>query len=262
MHSFQEMLEKRPLFYSVLIPVLAVGLLFLVKLNGTDEFALFDWPRLLVLNGISIATIFYLYRFGWQQNSGLAQPFNAWHKKWLWATLPMLALGLLNFTAVQWGQLDWSPIRVSAWLASNLSTGIFEEVLMRGFCFYLLLRAWGQTKKGVYLAAIVQALIFGVAHLGNLYHMPALDVIAQVIFATMIGFGFAGLVYMTKSLWPAIIVHSFINGASSMNEYMQPGFEMDGGPGLAGYVFIIVLFFLLATLPGGLYLSNTSLRTV
>ena len=114
----------------------------------------------------------------------------------------------------------------------------------------------------MFLAAFVQALFFGAAHLANLYHMPALDVIAQVIFATMIGFGFAGLVYMTKSLWPAIIVHSFINGASSMNEYLQPGFEMDDGPGLVGYAIIIVLFFLAAALPGGLYLKNTNLRAV
>ena len=262
MHSLRETLEKRPVFYSVLFTLLAVGLLFAVKLTTTDEFTLFDWPRLFVLNGISIATIFCLYRFDWQQSSGLTQPFNSWHKKWLWAALPMFALGLLNLISVQWGQLETSPIRTVAWLTSNISTGLFEEVLLRGFCFYLLLRAWGQTKKGVYLAAFVQALIFGIAHLGNLYHMPALDVIAQAIFATMIGFGFAGLVYMTKSLWPAIFVHSFINGASSINEYMQPGFEMVDGPGVVGYAIIIVLFFLSAALPGGLYLKNTSLRAV
>ena len=78
----------------------------------------------------------------------------------------------------------------------------------------------------------------------------------------MIGFGFAGLVYMTKSLWPAIVVHSVINGASSINEYMQPGYEIDNGPRVVGYAIIIILFFLGAALPGGLYLKNTSLRVI
>ena len=262
MNSFRKTLQGRPLFYSVLITIFAVGLLFVVKFTTTDEFTLFAWPRLLVLNGISIVTIFCLFRFNWQRNSGLTQPFSSWHKKWVWATLPMLALGLLNLTSVQWGQLEASPIRLTAWLFANTSTGLFEEVLLRGFCFYLLLTAWGHTRKGVYSAALAQALIFGIAHLGNLYHMPALDVIAQVIFATLIGFGFAGLVYMTKSLWPAVVVHSFINGASSINEYLQPGFEMDDGPGLVGYAVIIVLFLLAAAVPGGLYLKNSELRPV
>ena len=120
----------------------------------------------------------------------------------------------------------------------------------------------GTDKKGCVSGCFCSSIDLGIAHLGNLYHMPALDVIAQAIFATMIGFGFAGLVYMTKSLWPAVVVHSFINGASSINEYMQPGFEMDDGPGVVGYAIIIVLFFLSAALPGGLYLKNTSLRAV
>jgi membrane protease YdiL (CAAX protease family) len=120
-----------------------------------------------------------------------------------------------------------------------------------------LLKAWGSTKKGVYKAALFQAVVFGFAHLVNLYDTPALDVIAQVIFATLIGIGFAGLVYLTRSLWPAILVHTAINSAGTVNQYLVPGISDFQSPGLSGYLVIIVIFFVLSVIPGLMYLRTS-----
>ncbi len=179
---------------------------------------------------------------------------SSWHGRWLLASIPLLLIALLSSTSANWAEVEFSTLRVFAWLLSNFSGSFFEELLLRGLCFYILLSAWGATKKGVYLAALCQALIFGLAHLTNLYHMPALDVFAQVIFATLIGIGFAGLVYMTKSLWPGVIVHSLINLAGTINDFLVPGGSEFQSPGLNGYVVIIIIFFVLSTIPGLFYL--------
>lgn len=239
----------------------SVGLLFLTKLLDPEPGVLFEWPRLFVLVAISAAILKLLTQFNWTKESGLTTPISFWHPKWPLASIPLLLIALLSLTAVDFASLEFSTLRVSAWLLSNFATGFFEEILMRGLCFYILLQAWGGNKKGIFLAAIFQAVVFGIAHVGNLYNTPMLDVFAQVVFATLIGIGFAGLVYLTKSLWPAIIVHTVINSTGSINDYLVPQVAEFQSPGLTGYVVVIAIFFVLSTIPGLLYLKSGQLHS-
>lgn len=257
----QNTLQRYPAMTTTAITFFSVTLLLLLKLLGPQQPVLFNWPRLFALNAISLVIIWLLCQFNWQKQSGLTQSPANWHTRWWLATLPLLMLALLNLTSVQWQQLSPTPVNLSAWLLSNLSTGLFEEILLRGLCFLVLYRAWGTSRRGLYAAAFFQAAIFGLAHLGNLYHMPVLDVLAQVIFATLIGVGFAGLVYLSKSLWPAIIVHTCINSAGTINEYLHPGYEGPQSPGLVAYAIVVLLFLLLAALPGCIYLKKSPLVT-
>lgn len=260
MQNFKQLILKHPAQATLFFAFLATGSLFLLKVFGGQHEGLFDWPRLLLVNSISAGVIFLLYKLDWLEGAGLSVNPSKEYRNWFWKALPLLAIALLILTSAQWSQLEVTPLRVIAWLVSNISTGVFEEVLLRGLCFYILYRAWGATRSGLFYAAIFQAVVFGVAHLGNLYINPAIDVIAQVIFATLIGIGFAGLVYITKSLWPAIIVHTCINSAGSINLHFIPNLPADGGPGVSGYVVIILVFFVLSTLPGLIYLRKAELQ--
>ncbi|WND02954.1 CPBP family intramembrane metalloprotease [Temperatibacter marinus] len=260
MVTFKQWVTRNPFLTSSLLTLASVFLLFLVKFALPQEGTLFNWPRLIVLNSISVAVVYLLARFDWLHVSGLMEPVNKWHPRWLLLPLPLLALALLSLTSAQLSLADYSPIRITAWLLSNFSTGFFEEVLLRGFAFLLLWKAWGQTKKGIYKAAFVQALVFGLAHLGNLYDMPVIDVMAQVVFSTLIGFGFAGLTYLTRSLWPAIIIHMLINCAGTFNDFFLSRPPEPFSPGIAGYAVIIVLFILFAALPGVVYLKRAKIR--
>lgn len=122
----------------------------------------------------------------------------------------------------------------------------------------MLYKAWGTHGRGLFLAATFQAVTFGVAHLGNLHNTPALNVFAQVLFATLIGFGFTGLVYLTKSLWPAIIVHTCINSAGSINKYFMPSFAGNQTLEVSGYIIVIVLCLITTTIPCFFYLKKVS----
>jgi len=260
MEKLKQAIQQWPATSVLLTTFISIGLLFLVKLTESDPAPLLHWTRLLSLTTISASICFLLYKFDWHQASGLTNKPSQWHRKWFWATLPFLAISLLSLTSANWQAFEPSPFRIGVWLFSNFSTGLFEEVLLRGFCFYLLIKAWGTSKKGVYLAAVFQAVVFGVAHFGNLYHMPVLDVTAQVIFATLIGLGFAGLVYLTRSLWPAIIVHTCINCSGTINDYLVPGVSEFQSPGVGGYIVIIIIFLVLSTLPGLMYLRSVELK--
>ena len=262
MMFIQAQLERRPLISVTLVVVLSVSLLFLIKWAGFYDGEAFNWPRLLVQNTVSLALIFLLYRLGWGAQSGLTSAINRWHRWWFLAMLPMLLLGLLNITGVPWEVLQFRVDFFCGWLLANFSTGLFEEVLMRGFAFYVLYRAWGDSKSGLYAAAITQALIFGVAHFVNLYQMPFLDVTAQVVYATLLGFGFAGLVYFTGSIWPAVIIHFFINSIGTIDEYFDPSYRVEdfSGPGLAGYLVAITIILVISTMPGAWFLNKAHAR--
>ncbi|TQV85408.1 CPBP family intramembrane glutamic endopeptidase [Aliikangiella coralliicola] len=257
MNTLKQYMEECPATLTITMTFLSVALLFLAKIFEPDPVPLFNLPRLFLLAGISAAVFKILKHCNWTESAGLTKPLSSWHPRWFLATIPLQLIAFLSFTSVNWTEIQFSTHAVSAWILSNFATGFFEEVLMRGLCFYILVKAWGATKKGVFLAAIFQAVIFGLAHLGNLYNMPALDVFAQVVFATLIGVGFAGLVYLTKSLWPAIIVHSLINAIGTINDYLVPGTGEFQSPGLAGYIVIIVIFFVLSTIPGLLYIKSS-----
>ncbi|WP_192508235.1 CPBP family intramembrane glutamic endopeptidase [Pseudoalteromonas aurantia] len=260
MNKLKKYMHIYPAMVTIIMTCLFVGALFVVKVFEPTPAPLFNWPRLILITVSSAAILSMLKQFGWTKSVGVTSPYSSWHPKWLLCTTPLLLIALLSMTSANWAEVQLSTQVLIAWLFSNFATGFFEEVLMRGMCFYILLKAWGATKKGVLLAAVFQAIVFGLAHLGNLYHMPMIDVGAQVIFATLIGIGFAGLVYFTQSLWPAIIVHTIINCAGTINNYLVPNTNEFQSPSFTGYIVIIVIFLLLSTLPGLLYIKASQLH--
>lgn len=254
LETLKRYIHTQPILLSISITILSLGLLFAAKSFEPEPAPLLHWPRILVLILISIVCIRLISYLNWDSEVGLFKPISSWQGKWFQASIPLLLIATLSLTGVNWNEVKFSAVTVSAWLLSNFATGFFEEALMRGLCFTILLKAWGTTRNGVFLAAFLQAFIFGAAHITNLYHMPTLDVFAQIVFATLIGIGFAGLVYLSKSIWPAIIVHSLINGAGTINDFFIENNSTAQSLDLAGYVVVIILFFLLSTIPGLLYL--------
>jgi uncharacterized protein len=80
-----------------------------------------------------------------------------------------------------------------------LTAGLCEEVLFRGFLLWVLahvLPAW-------WMAALAQALLFGLAHV---YQGP------RGVFATFgVGVFLTGVVWISGSLWPAMLVHALLD---------------------------------------------------
>lgn len=80
-----------------------------------------------------------------------------------------------------------------------LTAGLCEELLFRGFLLWVLahlLPSW-------WLAALAQAALFGLAHL---YQGP------RGVFATFfVGAFLTGVVWISGSLWPAMLVHALLD---------------------------------------------------
>jgi membrane protease YdiL (CAAX protease family) len=208
----------------------------------------------LVLCGFILTII---HKFGWTNKTGITTKFKHWPKRWWIAPLPMALLALLNVVGLDSALLVFDINKLFSWLFVNITTGIFEELLLRGLCFYLLLNAWQHKNNALFKAAIAQAVIFGSAHLINLTIAAPLDVFAQVTYATLFGIGFAGLLTNTKSLWLPIGIHALINAASGFAIYFIPNVVVPSVD-LTAYIVGIVIISIFCTVPGLYLLRNAN----
>lgn len=86
--------------------------------------------------------------------------------------------------------------------------GFVEEVTFRG----LLLR-W-LVPRGLWRAAIVSSVAFGLMHLVNLLvGGDSGATLVQVGYATSLGFAFAAVTLRTGVLWPLVIIHALVDAA-------------------------------------------------
>ena len=82
-----------------------------------------------------------------------------------------------------------------------VTAGICEEILYRGFLLGFL-RAW----SGVIAAIVISSIVFGWAHIYQGYR--------GVPRTALVGLLLAVVVVLTKSLWPAILIHAAVDFSS------------------------------------------------
>ncbi len=187
-----------------------------------------------------------------------------WGRHW-WAVSAVMAVLVLTnllLDQVNVAALVFTASHFIDWLCQAMATGFLEELWFRGACFYLLYRAWGSTRRGVFKAAAVQALLFGLLHMGNLHRSDLSHVLYQCSWATCIGFGFAGLVAYCRSLWPAVVLHALINAAGSVDNFFAgPDYSFPQTSTLT-LQLAVLLFFLFAALPGFWCLNRAPLKPI
>lgn len=251
MKYIKKYLMKYALLTTILLVFIGVGVSRLPTLLLADLLADANsqWMGTLGRLLASFMFISLLYKLDWAKLAGISQAYKSWHKHWFIIVSPMLIIALANLTGVNWGALQFSLSSLITLVIENGAVGLFEESMMRGFAFYVLYRAWNKQAFGIFKAAIAQALIFGLMHLVNLHDRFVVDVIAQVVYATLLGIGFAGIVAYTRTIWTAVFAHSFINMIGSINAVFNPNY-IDIANTTSNYILMIIVIFTLVTLPG------------
>ncbi|MCE5322170.1 CPBP family intramembrane metalloprotease [bacterium] len=90
-------------------------------------------------------------------------------------------------------------------LIDFMSAAVFEEIIFRGYVFYLLYSAWG-----LEVAIAISSFIFAIAHLFKHKSMPALFTLNAFIFGLILAF----CRFHTGTLWLPIGLHFGWNVAS------------------------------------------------
>ncbi len=151
--------------------------------------------------------------------------------KALWLGWPLLAITLLNLEPLLDGSVTIEtsqPELILAYCLLMLSIGFCEEVLGRALVLGLMLRKWGNSRRGIYRAVLLSSVLFGLAHLFNLAtgRLPLLPNLTQVAYCFVFGVLFAALVLRNRSIWPMIIMHTAIDFGGGLRHIAVEGTEM------------------------------------
>ena len=201
----QNIYKKNELFFALIW--IAVYVLSISAADGLSE----EFGILKVIT-LPVALVLSFFLYGWirknklQQYYGLRRITSIDFRKYLYF-LPLLVLSTANF----WNSavFEHSFLETALFIASMVFIGFLEEVIFRGFLFKAL------SKKNIRSALLISSITFGMGHIVNLLNGAAfLPTLLQIGYATAIGFLFTVLFLKTKSLWPGIFAHAFINASS------------------------------------------------
>lgn len=105
-------------------------------------------------------------------------------------------------------------------LAISITSGVTEEIMLRGV-FFRLVESW----LGSWVALVLSAALFGALHLGN----PNASLLAGSAIALEAGIMLAALYMLTRRLWAAIGLHAAWNfSQGGIYGIAVSGFRQDG----------------------------------
>ena len=121
---------------------------------------------------------------------------------------------------------------IAVYLLCMLLVGIAEEWLFRGVHSELLLRRYGATKEGIWKAVIISGVLFGLAHLSNLFGAEPIGVLVQCVVAAAMGMVFAAIYFRTGNIWVTVFLHAFIDACALITSGLYEGTIADA---ISGY---------------------------
>jgi membrane protease YdiL (CAAX protease family) len=179
----------------------------------------------------TVLALLLAWRLGWLQAAGIAR-LGSW-QVWLLA-LAFVAYKYIVYRYAFFGTLTSDPtILIYSSSARQIFVrqvvvGFVEEAIFRGLLLYALVRVWGTSRRGLFAATLVAALLFGVLHILQVLSGQSLAstllVMAGCVFS---GIWLGALVLRGGSIWPGVVVHAASNmvvniGALSVAGFLPP----------------------------------------
>lgn len=178
--------------------------------------------------GLILVAVALLSILGWWRVVGLQRP-DDW-RDLRYFVVPLLPLAVNLIPGVEVTSFRYFGMV----LALTLAVGFVEEVFFRGMMLNAL------RGRGLWRAALITSLLFGLTHAMNvLGGTSAFDAVAQIFYATAIGFAYAALVLKKGILWPLVIAHFLIDFSVFIQ---RPGWVLSPGWTMAitlatGFIF-------------------------
>jgi len=210
--------DRRPLLFIVatLLSWLVAGAAIVLVAAYLFQKPITD--SLIQLTGTLGATFIILFltsRLGWIKKIGISN-FGEW-TTWLLVVIIGCYLVFSSFYSF-FGQItfDFATLfdtqEARAILLRQPITGFVEETIFRGIILYALYRVWGQTKRGVVAAVIVQAALFGALHsLQVLAGVTLETALSNILHTFVFGIWLGIMVINVGTIWPAIVLHALSN---------------------------------------------------
>ena len=119
---------------------------------------------------------------------------------------------------------------IGYFVATMLLIGWTEEVVFRGLILNIFLDRFSKTKKGILAAVILSGVIFGAAHVTNIFTgVTAEAAMVQAVTAAVLGVLFGAVYVRSGNLWLVMLYHTLVDFASLMSSGIWGmGTSLDG----------------------------------
>jgi membrane protease YdiL (CAAX protease family) len=195
-------------------------------------------PRIQATGTLSAtgAVLLLASRLGWLRQIGITA-FGTWT---IWAVTLLLGcyLVLSGFYSF-FGEVTFDARSLTgsqealAILRRQPIVGFVEETVFRGMLLYALVRACGQSRRGLVAAVVVQAALFGSIHALQVIAGSTLaSAMANVLHTFVFGVWTGILVLSAGSPWPTILLHAISNALILMKGLDTPWID----PASRGYI--------------------------
>jgi membrane protease YdiL (CAAX protease family) len=226
---FQNFARRWPGWFSLLITIMVLTVYFVVGIlaalsssNAVENNIVQALGR--GMGAIAFAII--VFRFGWQQASGLNR---------LGSPLPWLVgLGILGYEIITHVFPLAGDFHVGSGISAEavsvalnaLATGPLEEIPFRGLILIAFIQLWAFTERGIAKSVVTGSLFFGASHLIHLLlGRPFPQAMSIALNAFLAGIYYAAIVLRWKTIWPAVVLHSLLNAFVAIVAFHTPGFE-------------------------------------
>ena len=179
---------------------------------------------------ITACTLLLVWRLGWLEAAGIAR-LGRW---WVW----LLALGGMTYFTLAslysyFGKIhfDFSSLilipEARAIVMTQFVVSLCEEILFRGVLLYSLVRAWGNTKRGMIGSVLLTSLIFAVLHMTNVfsYGVSLSSALLLTLETCLIAIWWGALVLQGKSIWIVVMLHLVGNAVIPVQSLTAPMVE-------------------------------------
>jgi carboxyl-terminal processing protease len=238
MRSMKRFATEHPLAFAILATV--VWILVAGMAAGIAAWALqapvaSSLPQSLGMLAATACLLVVMWRWGWLRAAGIIR-LGTWR---LW----LVTVGLALYLAIAYQMAFFRGIALdisSSWASGGAQSilmrqavvSVAEETLFRGFLLLVLVRVWGDSRRGLLAAVAVPALIFGLSHAPQvLAGNPMDDTLMTMLNCTVSGLWWGALVLVGGSIWPAILLHAVSNASYQITALGLGGI----GPTVAAY---------------------------
>lgn len=132
---------------------------------------------------------------------------------------PLLIIASSLYSKLLYGLPD-EPMRagwriVCFFLGMSL-VGVAEELLFRAVIAQTLLEHFGTSRAGIWKACLLSGVLFGAAHLTNLFSSSAFGVLMQCVFTASLGVMVTAIYFRTGNIWVTVFIHAAMDISSML----------------------------------------------
>lgn len=138
--------------------------------------------------------------------------------------------------------------------------GLAEELLFRGVVAQTLLEHYGASRAGVWKACLVSGLLFGAAHLTNLFSSAWFGVLMQCVFSFSLGTLLAAIYFRSGNIWAPVFLHAMMDIAAMLYSGLYGTHSV--AEAVSGYDATMLLSVLIYLLPTAFLLRKKKVGEV